>query len=290
MQANVPGGSVDTHVHVFDPRYPFAPGRSYTPGPAPLTHLLEARSRLGVERLVLVQPSVYGSDNAALLDALTTLGPERARGVAVVNDDVTGSQLGALADAGIVGLRLNVQSDPRGRGPLRGPLSRLMEQAAPAGLFVQVFASYRRLAEVADVIAASPVPVVLDHFGGIKADSAGLEGVEDVTALLRKTHVWVKLSGAYRCTTDPSPTAALADAVDAYLAAAPDRLVWATDWPHTGGGAERAGRSPQAIEPFRAINDHAELQALLRLIATPDQIRNVLVDNPARLCRFDQTA
>jgi predicted TIM-barrel fold metal-dependent hydrolase len=203
----VPQGACDCHTHVFlDERaYPYAPSRRYTPPPASIEALAAWHDAVGIGRVVVVQPSVYGADNAATLQALRELGPDRARGVAVIDDRVSGSQLRALHAAGVRGVRVNLEVD--GERDARRATAWLREAAArvaPLGWHVQVFASLPLLAACSDVLQALPVPLVFDHYAGAHASrGTRQEGLAPVLDLVRGGKAWVKLSAPYRCSSAP---------------------------------------------------------------------------------------
>lgn len=289
----VPQGACDCHVHVFDPEhFPYAPDRTYTPGVAPVEELDRVRKRHGLSRVVLVQPSVYGTDNRCLLNALAILGPEVARGVAVIDPETASDvTLQDLYNAGVRGVRVNLESKgERSSGLARRALSATAERVAPFGLAVQVYADLRLIADIADDIAQSRVPLILDHFGGTKtAFGVDQYGFTALTELLRTGAVWVKLSGIYRASqagpmfSDVRPVAA------ALIEANAGRLVWASDWPHTGSLAERAARQPTEIEPFQQIDDAHVLDLLAEWAGDPAQHHRILVDNAAQLFDFAQS-
>lgn len=280
---------VDTHVHVFDPnRQAYAPERDYTPATATVANLAAHLNNVQAHRVVLVQPSVYGTDNTLLVEATHQLGIDRARAVAVIDDDTTDQELAALTAAGVRGLRLNVKSNPSGGTADIGPqLAELTPRAARHGLLVEIYASALSIDQASDVIAASPVPILLDHFGGIHTHGDGtVTGLLPVTELLTLGHVWVKLSAAYR--VGPDTALRLPGVVAALLETRPDRLIWGSDWPHTGGGAERKARGPLAIEPFRAVNARHDLDELRSWIGDPDCEQLILTDNPDQLYGFSR--
>jgi predicted TIM-barrel fold metal-dependent hydrolase len=285
-----PPGSVDCHVHVFDgDRFPFAENRSYTPGPATVSDLRAFLDEIGIDRAVLVQPSVYGTDNRALLDALGQLGPDTARAIAVVDPEtVTDEELQALRDAGVVGVRINlaVAGEDSGAAAVQA-VERMTSRVANHDMIVQVFADLPLLDALEETIAASPVPVVLDHFAGAKA-AEGLEqpGFAALSRLLSAGHVWVKLSAPYRASERAPDYSDLQPIVQALVDGNPDRLVWASDWPHTGGGRDRANRKPTDIEPFREVDD-AHILGLLSVWVPDEPTRHkILVDNAVALFKF----
>lgn len=284
----VPAGACDCHVHVFDPaRFPLAPHRAYTPGIASIAALEALLAGLGVARTVLVQPSVYGEDNSCLLEALHHLG-ERARAVIVIDPaTVTDAQLRAFRDAGARGVRVNLESKGETRADAaRDAFTATAARVAGHGFAVQIYADMSLLPGLSDAIAAAKVEVVLDHFAGAKAER-GLDqpGFAELLDLLATGHVWVKLSAPYRASRDPSH-ADLAPIARALIAARPDRLVWASDWPHTGGGKDRALRGAEAVEPFRTVDDAASLRELAGWCGEARIFQRILADNAAQLFDF----
>ena len=285
----VPAGACDCHVHVFGPydRFPLAPGRRYTPGPASVEDLLALHGALGLSRVVVVQASPQGTDNACLVDALPrlTASGSEARGVAVIGTATTPDELETLHRAGVRGVRVNLESqgvhDP---AEARRQLEDAAAKVAPLGWHVQTYARLPVLALLEDAIHALPVPLVIDHFGGAAA-ARGTDqpGFEVLRALLRDGNAWVKISAAYRISDDADWVDA-APLARALVAANSDRVVWGTDWPHPGGGG--GPRSPDVVEPFFPIDDGHALNALRKWVGDPLQLRKILVDNPARLYGF----
>jgi predicted TIM-barrel fold metal-dependent hydrolase len=250
-------------VHVFGPaaRYRFAPARAYTPPDASIDDLLKLQKRLGFERVVIVQPSVYGTDNSCTLDALKELGA-RARGVAVIDES---TPIEGMQEAGIRGVRVNLQT-----GGLDDPklIEKAARRVAPLGWHVQTFARI----SILKGLGALPVPLVVDHFG-LPADRAEVEYLAD---LLKTRNVYVKLSGTHRLSMDPGPV------VRALVAANPERCLWGSDWPHPASGP----RNPRVVQPFDPIDDLASLERLHGWVGDAALFRKILVDNPARLYDF----
>ena len=283
-------GSCDCHTHVFleAPEFPYWPARRYTPPPATTDALAQRLQALGLERVVIVQPSVYGPDNAATLHALRLLGPGRARGVAVIEDTVTDAMLDDLHDAGVRGVRVNLEvdgaSDP---APAAAAMRRTAERVASRGWHVQVYASMPLLAACSATLEALPVPVVLDHFAGARAgQGVRQEGLAPVLRLVESGKAYVKLSAPYRCSTldgytDLDALAAL------FIQANPLRMVWGSDWPHP-----RPGTQPVATDISRPFDiDAVQVLAQLRRWAGDDaMLRTILTDNPQRLYDFDQAS
>jgi len=286
---DVPDSACDCHVHVFGPydRFPLWSGRRYTPGPASIEDLLALQRSLRLSRVVVVQASPQGTDNACLVDALKRLpeGGSAARGVAVIDAATTDAELQAMHAAGVRGARVNLESqgesDP---AAARRQLREAAARAAPLGWHVQTYTTLPVLVSVADEIGALPVPLVVDHFGRASAaGGTGQPGFAVLLELVRSGKVWVKLSAVYRISdrADGADAAALAQAL---AEANPDRMVWGTDWPHPGGGL--GPRSPDVVEPFFPIDDGHALNRLHDWIGDPGRLAKILVDNPARLYGF----
>ncbi len=283
---NLPTGSCDCHVHIFGPQsdFPFDNARVYTPGEASLDQLLALHRRIGMSRVVLVQPSVYGTDNACLLDALTALGP-RARAVAVIDAATSGAELARLHAAGVRGVRINIatagMNDPAAALVL---LEQTARQVAPLGWHVQVLTKPVVIATLGPKLAGLATPLVVDHFG-LPDLTAGPEQPDfaALVALVRTGRMLVKLSAMERL-TGAGEGHRLAPYIRALVAANPQALLWGSDWPHTGGG-RNIGRAATDIEPFEPLDDALALSALTDAVDTATLVR-ILVANPARLYDF----
>jgi predicted TIM-barrel fold metal-dependent hydrolase len=260
-------GAVDCHFHVYDPAAPVAPGAK-PHAAATIADHTALLARLGVARRVLVQPSTYGFDNALHLATLDALGPEAARMVAVVPPDAPAAGLRAMAARGVVGARANIISTPLIPLDGIGPLTRLL---ADVGWHLQVFATAETIAALGDVLRAAPCDVVFDHFAQLP-----LRGWEAhpawavVNGLLQAGRGWVKLSSPY--SLDQSDPFAAGDLARALVRAAPERMVWGTNWPH-----------PNATH---IPDDAALLDALATWVPDAATLPKILVENPARLYRF----
>lgn len=284
----IPPGACDCHVHVFGPasRFPYDPARMYTPGHASIDELAALHAHLRLDRVVVVHPSPYGIDNSIGLDALERLGRSRARGVAVVDARTSNAELKRLHDAGTRGARANLATagigDPNAAWRSLDDTARL---AARMGWHLQTYTSLPVIEALADRLMSLPVPLVIDHFGGLSAER-GLDqpGFAALRRLVACGRAYVKLSAAYRASS-------LADAADlapfarALIADNPERCVWGSDWPHPGG-AKRAGASRDEVEPFQPIDDGAALDRLASWCGDAATLARVLVDNPARLYEF----
>ena len=277
----------DCHVHVFGPaaRYPFDPARVYTPGDASVAELTALHRRLGIARVVLVQASVYGTDNARLLDALAELGPQ-ARAVAVIGEETGDEDLARFHAAGVRGVRVNIAT-----GGMADPATALRllrwnaARVAPLGWHVQVLTRPGVIAALGPDLASLSAPLVVDHLG-LPELAAGPEqpGFATLCDLVRTGRVHVKLSAIER-QTGAGRGERLAPFIRALVAANPAALVWGSDWPHTGGG-RGLGRATTDIEPFEALDDADALAALTA--AVPDKATRtaILAANPARLYDF----
>jgi predicted TIM-barrel fold metal-dependent hydrolase len=280
----VPRNACDCHTHVFGPhaRFPLASDRLYTPGPALVEDLEALHRALSIDRVVVVHPSVYGTDNACTVDALRRLG-KRARGVAVIDRGVSDAALADMHAAGVRGVRVNLET--YGRHDPAAARRQLVEAAArvaPLGWHVQTYTNLAMIAALHDTIRTLPTTLVVDHFGRAQAASGcGQPNFDTLLGLLRSGKVYVKISAAYRISQQPdyADAAALARAL---IAANPDRVVWGTDWPHPGA----ARRDPAVIEPFRPEDDGAALNRLAQWAGDRATLRKILVDNPAMLYQF----
>ncbi|MCF8475592.1 MAG: amidohydrolase family protein [Pseudolabrys sp.] len=274
----LPPGACDCHCHVFGPaaRFPYAEPRSYTPDDAPLAAYIGMLDRLGFDRGVLVQPSAYGRDNAAMIDALERE-PVRLRGVAVGGAELNATILKQWHTVGVRGLRANEfrrDGKPYYRNgvglkdiePFYGTLADL-------GWHVQLWVDARDLPDMAPQLARIPVPVVVDHMGRLEhRHGTGNPGFQALLRGLGDGTVWAKLSGTYRLGATPPDYAQARPFHDALVAANPRNLVWGTDWPHP--------------RPEGPVPDAARLRDVLLAWTTPAQRQAILTDNPARLYDF----
>jgi predicted TIM-barrel fold metal-dependent hydrolase len=282
---DVPAGAVDTHTHIHDPaKFPFFSGRVYTPEPASPEEMAALHKALHIQRVVIVTPSVYGTDNSATLFGMKARGND-ARGVAVIDDKTTESELDALGKAGIRGIRINLAtsgvSDPNiGRSRLQNAIERMKSR----GWHIQVYADTPVVSAVKDLVAAAPMPVVFDHFGGAQAD-LGLEqpGFADLLALVKSGKAYVKISGAYRLSKLAPDYPDAAPFARALIAANSDRIIWGSDWPHPNSSS---GKPATELTPLYQIDDGRLLNQLP--VWAPDAAirKKILVDNPVKLYGF----
>ncbi|HEX6440718.1 MAG TPA: ROK family protein [Stellaceae bacterium] len=284
---SVPFGACDCHVHVFGAaaEFPFAAKRGYTPPPASADELLKLQRSLFLSRVVIVQPSVYASDNSCTLDGMRRLG-DRARGVAVIDDATSHEALDRMHRAGVRGIRVNLETagetDP---GAARRNLLAAAERVQPRGWHVQVYTRLSVIQALADDIAKLPTPIVIDHFGGAQAaGGTGQAGFADLLALVRAGYAYVKVSAPYRSSEKAPAYDDVAPLARALIDANPDRIVWGTDWPHPHAAA--AGPARDQIARFYDIDDGLALNQLERWAPDAAIRRKILVDNPARLYDF----
>lgn len=278
----MPPGAWDCHVHVFEPaRFAYTQDRDYTPGPASLDSLLGRLRQEGVANTVLIQPSVYGTDNACLLDALRRLG-QRGRAVAVLDPDtVTDERLADLRAAGVAGLRVNLVGSHASTEP--DPFRRIAQRMRGSGMFLQIFAPLQRIVQQSATLEKAGLPVVLDHFAGATATDAADQRAA-LERLCSNAPVWVKLSACYRLSDDPAKQEQTALALIARLwPIMPDRLIWGSDWPHTGGGAARNARPITEIEPFRQVDALAVPRLLAKAGLDAGARQQILSENPISL-------
>jgi predicted TIM-barrel fold metal-dependent hydrolase len=238
-----------------------------------------------MERVVLVQPSIYGTDNSRMLDAMATLG-KMARGVAVVADDIGKAELERLHAAGVRGLRLNVEAVERGDFE---ELTRRMIHLAGrmVGWHLELHVGPHLLEALVPVVERLPVDVVFDHMAKIPADEApDHPGLAAVQHMLRGGHCWVKLSGAYRVSRKGERYEDVAQLARALLGANPERMVWGSDWPHTPPHS-RYPAPDGKVMPFRRLDTGHLLDLLLDWVPDERVRKGILVQNPARLYDFD---
>ena len=288
VRFDVPAGACDCHTHIFgDPkRFPFAPERVYTPQPASIDEMRRLHRALHTSRVVIVQPSVYGTDNACTLDAITRLGPS-ARGIAVIDEMTPDAALDEMGRSGIRGIRINLetagQTDPAVGGQrLRAAIERIKDR----NWHIQVYTRLSVIDRLADRISASPVPIVIDHFGGAQA-SLGIRqpGFEALVNLVRAGAAYVKISGSYRSSIQPPDYPDVAPLAKALIAANPRRILWGTDWPHPDS-AQVASRKATDVAPLLQIDDGRVFNQLA--VWAPDAAlrKIILVENPAKLYGF----
>ena len=282
---DVPPGACDCHVHVFgDPKqYPFFAGRTYTPETASVEELRQMLSALRLQRVVIVQPSVYGIDNSCTLDGMRELG-DRARGVAVIDDTTPDAQLDAMGTAGIRGIRLNLATsginDP---GIARQRFENAVARVRNRGWHIQFNTQLPMIEALSPQFLASPVPLVIDHFGGATATGGvGQPGFAALVNLVKSGRAYVKISGSADSVSTRPDLSDVAPLARALVAANPQRILWGTNWPHPGS-TPVAGRKPTDLAPHVQTDDGRVLNLLPVWVTDAPTRRLILSDNPARL-------
>jgi predicted TIM-barrel fold metal-dependent hydrolase len=270
----LPALACDAHCHVFGPaeRFPYAEDRSYTPPDAPLESLVALHDHLGLARGVIVQASCHGTDNTAMLDAIAR-GNGRYRGVAIVDADVTDNTLKALNDAGVRGVRFNFVAH-LGGAPDLNVFDRVLRRIEALGWHVVLHLDAQDIVKYADLIGRIRVPFVIDHMGRVRAE-AGLEQepFRQLLELMRNPLAWVKVCGSERVSAGKRPFDDAIPFARALVHAAPDRVMWGTDWPHPNISKDMP-------------NDGELVDLLFRICDDPVLIHKILVENPERLYDF----
>jgi predicted TIM-barrel fold metal-dependent hydrolase len=282
---DVPAGACDCHVHVFgDPKkYPFFSGRTYTPEMASVDELRQLLSALRLERVVIVQPSVYGTDNSCTIDGMRELG-NRARGVAVIDDKTTDAELDAMGKAGVRGIRLNLATaginDP---SAARQRFENAVARVRSRGWHIQFNTQLPVIEALSPQFLASPVTLVIDHFGGATA-ARGLDqpGFGALVTLVKSGKAYVKISGSADSVSTQPDLDDVAPLARALVAANPQRILWGTNWPHPGSTPVPGRRSTDLA--LHVQTDDGKVLNLLP-VWVPDAAtrRLILMENPARL-------
>ena len=271
-----PKGSVDCHAHICGPadRFPYAAERIYTPPDATLENYNDLLHLLGIDRAVLVQPSVYGTDNRAMLAALQSH-PEKFRGVAVIANDTSDSELEQLHQAGVRGLRCNIVdvADKNAGLPMQY-LTSLASRIAPFGWHLELLMHVNEYPNLASVFERFPVDVVFGHFGYSHANHGVNEpGFLGMLELMRQGKAWVKMTGPYRICDSNLPYTEMRVFNDAVIKANPNQLIWGSDWPH--------------VMVKKQMPHDADLCDLFGdWVQDPNLRKSILVDNPCILYHF----
>jgi len=271
----LPPLACDAHCHIFGPgdRYPYAPDRSYTPPDAPLAMFRELHAKIGVERAVIVNASVHGTDNRVALDAIAVSGG-RYRAVANIDDTITDAELEVLHRGGFRGCRFNFVRHLGGVPDLK-VFDRVIARIAPLGWHVDLHFDAIDLPEFAPMLNRLPVRYTIDHMGRVKAsDGLDQRPFQALIDLMKNDEkCWVKVCGAERVSTAGPPFVDAVPFARRIVETAPDRVIWGTDWPHPN---------------VKVMPNDGDLVDLIPLfMPEPDLQKRVLVDNPARLFEFD---
>jgi predicted TIM-barrel fold metal-dependent hydrolase len=236
-----------------------------------------------MERVVIVQPSVYGTDNSATLDGMRELG-NRARGVAVIDDKTSDAELDAMGKAGIRGIRLNLATaginDP---AAARQRFENAVARVRNRGWHIQFNTQLPVIDALSQQLLASPVTVVIDHFGGAtSARGVNQPGFSALVNLVKSGKAYVKISGAADSVSTQPDFADVTPLARALVTANPQRILWGSNWPHPGSTAV-AGRKPTDLAPHVQTDDGKVLNLLPVWVPDASTRRLILTENPARL-------
>lgn len=269
-------------------KFPLHPDHPYRPKKADLDDLLAFERSIGIDHVCLIAFSVYGNDNRSLLDALRRL-DGRGRGVVCIDPDtVTQEELNDMHKIGVRGVRLNMQttSEKVDRYTFAKVLRKHADKIRPLGWVIQLYIGLEQIGLMADDLSTLGVPVVLDHLGSPAQNAPGREqpGHRELMRLLADGKVWIKMSGIYRFINLPD--------IDSYareiLRMAPSQVVWASDWPHSGGIAMNPGGDRTKVQDYRMVSIPNFIERCKGWCDYDEHlIRNIWVDNPRKLWQYD---
>jgi len=274
MPFKPPPLACDAHCHVFGPaaKFPYDPNAAYTPQDAPFEKLQALHARLGLERAVIVHASCHGADMRATLDAIARSGG-RYRGTAIIDSSVDEKQFAAMHAGGIRAVRFNFVRHLGGR-PDMGFFKQTVERVRAMGWHLILHLDAQDLVELEPILDKLPVPFVIDHMGRVKAaDGLDQPAFRALLALMRNLNAWVKICGAERVSSAGPPFTDAVPFARALVEAAPERVLWGTDWPHPN--VKWMPDDGALLELFPMMVPEARLQ------------RQILVKNPASLYGFD---
>lgn len=282
VKFDVPAGATDCHRHVIgnESQYPYISTAPARYEPARIADMAAFDRAMHIDRVVLVGLTGYGTNNACLLDGLKQLG-KRGRGVPIIDERTTDRDLAMMDRAGCRGIRFTIGEGVDGA---RKSLEWAGRRLKPYGRDISAGGLLARLDALADTLAASPVPIVFDHFVGARAQLGIMQaGFQSLLKLLKEGNVYVKLSrinGISRRGPDYSDVVPIAQAL---IRANPSRILWGTDWPHA---QPLQGYENADVSPFLAIDDGRVFNEFAVWAPEPNVRRTILVDNPARLHGF----
>jgi 2-pyrone-4,6-dicarboxylate lactonase len=267
----LPPLSCDVHFHAFERGYPYVSRPHYTFPEATLDQYLAVCGYFGIERMVLVQPSFYGTDNSLLLDALQRLG-DRARGVVMVEEDISDAQLDLFHARGVRAIRLDLFARASwSRADLQAYIIRMLERARPRGWHIQFYTPGYVVRDLLPFLATIEHDFVIDHMGYmLEEDGLTEKDFARLLEVMKTGRAWLKLSGPYRIAKQRG-YAAVAPLARQIVATRPERALWGSDWPHLPDGTRDTG------ELVNLLLDWAPSEATRR---------QILVENPQRLFGF----
>jgi predicted TIM-barrel fold metal-dependent hydrolase len=282
----IPPHACDCHTHYYgDPKeFPVSPQHVYMPEGMKTEEMASLHRALRMERVVIVTPSVYAADNSPTLFGMKA--HSNARGIAVVNDKTTDDDIDAMYRAGFRGARIIVTAtglpDPSSARPIYQAAA---DRFKKHNWMIEIYANLALVSAIKDLVKTSPVPTVIDHFGGLKAE-LGLQqpGFSDLVELVRSGSSYVKISAPYRSSTKAPDYPDMAPYAKALIEANPDRILWGTDWPHPNAPAP--GANPNDPMPMFQVDDGLLLNQFAVWAPDPAVRKKILVDNPARLYGF----
>jgi predicted TIM-barrel fold metal-dependent hydrolase len=272
-----PPGTCDTHFHVFGPphQFPYSEARRYTPPAAPIEHFFGMAEIVGIERGVMVQPTVHRWDNAFTLH-MVERGEGRLRGMVHANPNFTEADHRTLHAGGVRGVRFNAVMRNGGSFD-QARFARVLSQVEALGWVIDLHIDPDFLAPHAELVRRIPLPVVIDHFANVHSTSGNdLANFNILYDLLGEAHVWLKISGADRLMSRGARYDDIVSLARALIARAPDRIIWGTDWPHSN-----------IFKPGGVPNDGDLMDMMLDFAPDEADRRRILVDNPARLFGFN---
>lgn len=271
----LPPKACDAHCHVFGPaaKFPYAPDRAYTPPDGPVEALIKLHDFLGIERAVIVHASCHGSDMRATLDAIARF-PQRFRGTSIIDEHYTDADFERMHAGGIRAVRFNFVQHLGGR-PDMALFQRTVARIAPMGWHLILHLDAQDIVEFKDMFARLPLPFVIDHMGRVRAaDGLDQAPFKVLLDFMKDEKAWVKICGSERVSSGGPPFTDAAPFAHKLIEAAPDRILWGTDWPHPNVGKHMP-------------NDGALVDLIPVLIPDAALQRKILVDNPARLYGFE---
>lgn len=265
----------DVHAHVCGPRelFPLVENRLYNPPEASITEYLDMLDTIGISRGVLVQPSVYGTDNRAMLEALA-FAPNRLRGVAVVPADVSPAEIEKLHAAGVRGVRCNIVDLQVGKGQLPiDHLQNLADKIRPWGWHIEFLMHVHEFPDLDLQLQQLNIPLVFGHLGYVPTHLGRTKGFDALLRMANDGLAWIKLTAPYRLTTEPFPYPSVLPTAQVLLAEAPHCLMWGSDWPHV-------------FIKSAMPNDGDLYDVFSEWVKDKNLLQKILVDNPAHIYGF----
>jgi D-galactarolactone isomerase len=264
----LPAGTIDCHMHIYDDRFPSAPGTTLRPPNASIEQYRAVQKRLGMHRNVVVTPSTYGTDNRCTLNALRHFGND-ARGVAVVDTSVTQQQLADMHGAGVRAIRFNLSYPGATTVDMLAPLA---SRIAAFGWHIELVVQGAKLPSLESALSTLPCPLVIDHIAHVPQPN-GIESDAMRTArrLVDRGNTWITLSGPYVDTKSGAPAYAdVAPVAKAFIAMAPERMLWGTDWPHPTEKSEKPDDA-SLVDVFAGWIGRADWQQMI-FVSNPEKL------------------